>query len=1352
MVVVSFALLSSQAGVSSYLIVMPAAGIITGLVAFGFQMWQYRKAHAAYLVEETQREQEYHAYLAEKEEQLHRVSQHQASILWEQHPPVAEMVKRTEKARHQLWERLPADDDFLALRIGTAVTPLCAPFKTPPLNDDDPLHGRIVALQKRYAQVPDTPFSTNLKMLGTLGLHGRNRETTLQLAFTMLVHLVTHHSPEIVNLYVISHHPDAPRRWEWVRWLPHAGILRNQEEESPCISYMPESDDDVLTPLSQRLRRRLESPYRQGPRFSEPEPHIVIVFDNVSGLMRHQMISMLLNYKPGRDENQLQTSAVFIGNVPPQVNAQIELGDASLEYREYRERWLADANQLVVTCKPELTSEESISQLARWLAPLRLEGGYRNVPGSLPGNVRLVELLGATQPLEVDLNTLYSDRYDPEKIMSFPIGLNIDARPQLVVLRESAQGGYGHHALLAGTTGKGKSVTLLSIVLSLAATNSPSHLNFVLADFKGGASELARLRHLPHVVGFVTDLDEAYIERFRLSLEGEVMRRKRIFDSTPQLLGRQIQNIYEYNKAVPENLLPHLIIVIDEFANAMQVNPEFKATMEKQIARQGRALGMHLILSSQKAIDFMSVRPNIEVRMSMQLQTAEDSRAIFNRDDAAKKLTRAGQAFLQVGDNQIFEMFQVARADTAYREQGGNLDLLDDFTIRRLLPDGRRETLYHHKAANQSQAAQYQLSQLSEAEVLVEHIRLHCQGKYKPPRTICLPPLLEAEKLPLAELLTEEPVYCLWTETGWDAARKLPARHLKVPLGMLDLPEQQEQRPHLLDLTGNDGHFVVAGPPGSGKGMVLRSLVMALAAAHPPDDLLFYFVSRGPTLAIFEELPHCQAIVHANESERISRLIAFLSQEEAKRSRRMRDSRLESMAALRDKQPGEILPTLVIVFDDFASFVADYNNHMEVIDRLISKGRLVDIHLVFSVTSFRGSHARNLQSSLNRLALGIKMGSDTLDTLGKRGKPLPEILGRGYILQEQELLECQIAAPLRQTAPEDATQDLRAWVTAVNQSWSWADGRRPLPPIGELSTYIELQTLWQEHRLLPGGIAEAQTATMGLDYDALEPVRIQFSKLPQFNLVVGPAASGKTDFLINLCLSTAVSLAPTQIDIYLFTLKTSGSPLRRLRGLPHVQFAGNFTGAKKHLGELQGILENRLAEQKAYQDQTLSTLSDITRILPKRTLILVDDLQQFSHYDELNVLLDRCMDYGRSLEVILFIADSSISINQARQGFNPPKYVQSACRFGSGVTFSTDPNDLGLLNLTGKISNPVLNQHRPLMGKGRAIFAYDGRAKIVQFGRIGAQHLSRQPYEEEIQQLVHEIAEPYGTRETNGEE
>ena len=457
---------------------------------------------------------------------------------------------------------------------------------------------------------------------------------------------------------------------------------------------------------------------------------------------------------------------------------------------------------------------------------------------------------------------------------------------------------------------------------------------------------------------------------------------------------------------------------------------------------------------------------------------------------------------------------------------------------------------------------------------------------------------------------------------------------------------------------------------------------------------------------------------------------------------------------MREAEPDIALPALVVLFGDFVGFMADHPALADVLTRLIAKGKQADIHFVFSVSSWRGSAARVLQNSANRLLLGVKSGADTLEIFGRRSKPLPEIPGRGYVLQEQSLLECQIAAPTRRvqaaTAAESDRQETRNWIAAIKESWSWADGNSPVPAIVELPTYIALRSLWHNYPVNHLVMTEAQTAAVGLDYDFLSPVYFNFGKLQPYNLVLGPPQSGKTDFLVTLCLSTAVNLAPTQIEIYLLSLHAS-SPLRLLRGLPHIQFASSLAQARKLLTELADILANRLAEQSAFQEQADVLVSDVTRIIPKRTVILIDDLHRLNQHDELNKLVDRCMDYATSLGVCLFLADAAFHNNQARQNFSV-RYIQTACRFSSGLAFSLDPDDLALLNQTGKLSNPQLNHHRTRMGKGRAILATDGRVKIVQIARSGEANLPVALYEKEIRRAVQEIGKPYGRLFRDGDE
>jgi DNA segregation ATPase FtsK/SpoIIIE, S-DNA-T family len=1306
-------------------------GVVSIVTAFALplaQIWKYRQDLKQHTVEEAARIAQYRDYLKRVKEEIVTAGQEQQRILWQENPAITEMFRRVERRSSQLWQRLPGDDDFLAARIGGSNLPVSIKLIMPDKDlEAEPLLEDIVGLDQAYSTVPDLPVTSNLEQVGALGIRGRGETVTLEMAYTILAHLVTHHSPATLQLAVISHRRDAEQHWRWVRWLPHTGVVQG-ENSAPRLSFHIDQDEGTLTPLAEILQQRLE--HRQsGQHMGEVAAHFVVVFDQLATFHHHRLIQMLLMHQPReRQPSPLRASALFIDRIPPQVQALLELQD---EVFEYRELISTTAMQKPIRGAAELTSRARIARLARVMAPLRIESSGQAGGDALPRNVRLVELLGATQPIEVNLTELYGQVYDPRKIMAFPIGVNIDLKPLTVVLREDGRGGHGPHAMLAGATGKGKSVTLQSIVLALAATNSPEHLNIVLADFKGGASELARLKALPHVVGFVTDLDEAYVERFRLSLEGEVRRRKRLLEETPALVGRQIPDIYEFNQAMPDRLLPHLVVVIDEFAKALQINPAFKTTLDKDIAAQGRALGIHLILSTQKAADFAALRPNLEVRMSMQVQSSEDSRIIFSRTDAHSKLTRAGQAFLQVGDNRVFEMFQVAHTHMPYQPEGAAIDLVDDFQIRQVLPNGSRRLLYAHKARetvpDNGRAARY------ETEVLVDHIRGYCASRYALPRQICLPPLPEAEALPLGDLLQTAPAYARWfADVGWEIRPSARQQRLVVPVGMIDMPAQQTQRPFLLDLNAKDGNFIVVGPAGSGKSLFLRTLVMSLAATHTPDDVIFYFLSRGTSLVLLEELPHCQAYIHPSEGERIARLFKFLEGEIARRTELMRQTKANHFHALRQTRQDMALPSLVIIIEDFASFLTDQFDRLQDMVNLAAAARLADVHFILATTAMSGIHAKVQQHMQNRLALSP---SSTLDVFMQRANPLPEISGRGYIQDEQALVECQIASPHWQkwgALPEV--------VSMMKTQWRWPDGKRPLPPIMTLPKQIALQSLWQHDHRKPSFI-EAPTAPLGVDYD-LSEVWLNFDRLDAFNLVLGPTQSGKTDFLITLALAAAINFHPRKLQIVTLAFNKPRSTIRLLRNLPHVAYGDSPTTAEHILTTLLADLMKQTEQQKELAAMSADEKADITSYTPRRTLILVDDAQQFSRRANLNQLLDRCMEESSTAHVYLFVTDSGNNINQAKRDFNI-KYMQTVCRHGSGLVFSTDQNDLALLNLMGKLNSATLKLHGPNIGNGRGFWTFQGQERVVQIGRVAADAATIEAYETALETVIAAITEKY---------
>ena len=154
---------------------------------------------------------------------------------------------------------------------------------------------------------------------------------------------------------------------------------------------------------------------------------------------------------------------------------------------------------------------------------------------------------------------------------------------------------------LAGATGSGKSELLRTLVLGLAMTHSPEILNFVLVDFKGGAT-FAGMAGMPHVSAIITNLaDElTLVDRMQDALSGEMTRRQELLRASGNYASLRD---YEKDRTSGDRPdlapLPSLLIVCDEFSELLSAKPEF-VDLFVAIGRLGRSLQMHLLLSSQR--------------------------------------------------------------------------------------------------------------------------------------------------------------------------------------------------------------------------------------------------------------------------------------------------------------------------------------------------------------------------------------------------------------------------------------------------------------------------------------------------------------------------------------------------------------------------------------------------------------------------------------------------------------------------------------------------------------------------------------------------------------------------------
>lgn len=327
----------------------------------------------------------------------------------------------------------------------------------------------------------------------------------------------------------------------------------------------------------------------------------------------------------------------------------------------------------------------------------------------------------------------------------------------------------GPHALVAGTTGSGKSEFLLAWLTALARSHRPDRVSFLLVDFKGGAA-FEPIRSLPHVAGIVTDLDEAEAERAVLSLRAELRHRESVLAASG---ARDIADL------APDVSLARLVIVVDEFQAMIERFPGLGAVIG-DIAARGRSLGVHLVLASQRPNGVVreQVTANCAIRVSLRVMQRSDSVAIVGTDTAASIPPDApGRGVIDPGDGCPVP-FHSAVADPAL--------LATTRAMTASMPRARRPWLdpLPHRIA---------------------------------------PGELDRLVTP-AQPVPSSPQDRIAGEPHGDASGS-------VALGLVDDPELQ-RRTIASWTPEDDGHLLVLGAPGSGRSTALALVARAIAERH----------------------------------------------------------------------------------------------------------------------------------------------------------------------------------------------------------------------------------------------------------------------------------------------------------------------------------------------------------------------------------------------------------------------------------------------------------------------------------------------------------------------------------------
>lgn len=253
-----------------------------------------------------------------------------------------------------------------------------------------------------------------------------------------------------------------------------------------------------------------------------------------------------------------------------------------------------------------------------------------SLESSLRKNISLFEVLGIYNVNDLRL----TERWQKSKIydsMAVPLGVN--AKEDVVYL-DLHENFHGPHGLVAGTTGSGKSEILQTYILGAATLFHPYEIGFVIIDFKGGGM-VNQFKKLPHLIGAITNIDGKAINRSLKSIKAELLKRQSLFAE----MG--VNHIDKYIKVYKEGkakiALPHLVIIVDEFAELKAEQPEFMKELISA-ARIGRSLGVHLILATQKPAGQVNdqIWSNSKFKLCLKVQTQEDSNEVLKSPLAAE--------------------------------------------------------------------------------------------------------------------------------------------------------------------------------------------------------------------------------------------------------------------------------------------------------------------------------------------------------------------------------------------------------------------------------------------------------------------------------------------------------------------------------------------------------------------------------------------------------------------------------------------------------------------------------------------------------------------------------------------
>lgn len=1033
---------------------------------------QYFKDRKRFKSREEKRRRVYNQYLESKREELHEKAEEQKHVLTFHYPSFERMKYLTEEISDRIWERTPESKDFMEFRIGTGTVP--ASFKLSVNSADmssrevDDLMEQSQIMEKVYKELKHLPVAVHLSH-GAMGLVGKEAVVKTEL-HQLIGQLSFFHSYHDVRFVFIFNEKEY-QEWEWMKWLPHFQLPNTFAKG---MIYNEQTRDQLLSSLYEILRERDLEQDKEKLRFS---PHLVFVVTNQQLISEH----VILEYLEG-EHPHLGFSVLFAAETKESLSENIH---TLIRYinEEEGDILIKDKKAVQIPFRLDQHTLKNNETYARTLKTLDHQIGMTN---SIPSSVSFLEMFRAKDADDLQIDQKWLTR-ESSKSLAVPIGLK--GKDDLVELNLHEKA-HGPHGLLAGTTGSGKSEFLQTYILSLAVNFHPHEVAFLLIDYKGGGMAQP-FKNMPHLLGTITNIEGSknFSARALASIRSELKRRQRLFDQYQVNHINDYTTLYKKNKA--EDPLPHLFLISDEFAELKSEEPDFIRELVSA-ARIGRSLGVHLILATQKpggVIDDQ-IWSNSRFKVALKVQDANDSREILKNSDAAA-ITVTGRGYLQVGNNEVYDLFQSAWSGAPYEDDTFGLEdeiaIVSDLGLIPLTDVSSSEKRAKKEGQSQIEAIVDKIEQVQE--------ELHIKKLPSP----WLPPLEERIFIQSAE----------------------PAEASEFQIAMIDEPEKQSQTPYRYQLM-DDGNIGVFGSSGYGKSYTVMNLLLQFAKSYNPEEIHYYIFDFGNgSLLPLRQLPHTADYFMADQERKIEKFMRLMKEEMSRRKNMLQSKEVSSVKmynALSDQK----LPLIFITIDNYDLVKEELQDLEAQFTQFVRDGQSLGIYMIYTATRINAMRQSLINNLKTKIVHYLMDSTESYSVLGKVPYALEPLPGRA-IIKKDEAFFAQMLLPADGEDDFAILDKIKLDVQGLKEKYAAFTSPEPIPMLPANLTMINFAQdirVKRDEGLIP----------VGLDEESVSPVYINLSS-SRHCLVLGQTQKGKTNVL-KVILNTVLLQQSRDIGIF----------------------------------------------------------------------------------------------------------------------------------------------------------------------------------------------------------------------------